>query len=262
MNCFFVGRLNTQNTVAALDLGGGSTQVTFALKDSHRAPLLADFMHTVSTPNAKIDVFTNSYLNLGLQAVRHLVYTSGVTTDDNNYVSECVNPIIDSKPFKYGTKVYNLSGKSNAKSTIEKPIVDFDACVSLVKQKTMHLVNPRPITLNQNQISAFSYFFERAIENGLVGEYPFICILRAYRIPFHFRNFRFNFCDFRISDPFEGGEITVGHFIDMAKDVCATANTDQPFMCLDLAYISVLLKDGYGLNTKTKIKVSFELPKY
>lgn len=42
----------------------------------------------------------------------------------------------------------------------------------------------------------------------------------------------------------------------MAKEVCATANTDQPFMCLDLTYISVLLKDGYGLNSKTKIKVS------
>lgn len=61
---------------------------------------------------------------------------------------------------------------------------------------------------------------------------------------------------FLLSDPFEGGEITVGHFVTMAKDVCATANTEQPFMCLDLTYISVLLKDGYGLNSKTKIKVN------
>lgn len=250
--------MNTQNTVAALDLGGGSTQVTFALKDSHRTPLLADFMHTVSTPNAKIDVFTNSYLNLGLQAVRHAVYTSGENTDENSYVSECVNPIIDTKPFKYGTKVYSLTGKANAKSTKEKPVVDFDACVSLVKQKTMHLVNPKPITLNQNQISAFSYFFERAIENGLVGEYHFIKRI----VTLSFLELSFESFDFCISDPFEGGEITVGHFIDMAKEVCATANTDQPFMCLDLAYISVLLKDGYGLNTKTKIKVSFQLLNY
>lgn len=71
-----------------------------------------------------------------------------------------------------------------------------------------------------------------------------------------FMEVSFKFCVYWILAPFEGGEITVGHFIDMAKDVCATPNTDQPFMCLDLAYISVLLKDGYGLNTKTKIKVS------
>lgn len=42
-----------------------------------------------------------------------------------------------------------------------------------------------------------------------------------------------------------------------AKKVCATANVDQPFMCIDLAYISILLIDGYGLNTTTKIDVSF-----
>lgn len=166
---YFSGRLGSHSTIAALDLGGGSTQVTFAIKDPHRAPLLHDFLHTVSTPNAKIDVFTNSYLNLGLQAVRHAVYTSGHTEDEKTYLSECVNPIIESKPFKYGTKILHLSGKTNAKSTKENPVVDFDACVELVKKKTLHLVSPKPITLNQNQIAAFSYFWERAIETGLVG---------------------------------------------------------------------------------------------
>lgn len=56
-------------------------------------------------------------------------------------------------------------------------------------------------------------------------------------------------------DPFDGGEITVGDLISKAKDVCATANVDQPFMCLDLTYISLLLKDGYNLDSKTKVKV-------
>lgn len=101
-------RLGTKNTVAALDLGGGSTQVTFALKDSHKTPLLAEFMHTVNVPNTKIDVFTNSYLNLGLQAVRHAVYTHGSADGSKNLESICVNPIIQSNPFKYGTKLYNL----------------------------------------------------------------------------------------------------------------------------------------------------------
>lgn len=51
--------------------------------------------------------------------------------------------------------------------------------------------------------------------------------------------------------------MTVGDFIAKAKEVCATANVDQPFMCHDVTYISVLLKDGFGLDSKTKIKVSF-----
>lgn len=128
-------------------------------------------MHTVSTPNAKVDVFTTSYLNLGLQAVRHAVFTHGSSEGSKNLESICVNPIVQSNPFKYGTKIYNLSGKTYAStiSTKENPVVDFDACNELVKEKTMHLVKPKPITLNQNPIAAFSYFFERAIETGLIG---------------------------------------------------------------------------------------------
>lgn len=102
------GRLGSKNTVAALDLGGGSTQVTFAPKDSHKTPLLSEFMHTVNVPNDKIDVFTTSYLNLGLQAVRHAVYTHNSPDGTKNVESVCVNPIIKSNPFKYGTKLYNL----------------------------------------------------------------------------------------------------------------------------------------------------------
>lgn len=41
-----------------------------------------------------------------------------------------------------------------------------------------------------------------------------------------------------------------------AKELCATANTDQPFMCLDVSYIYILLRDGYDLRPKTAIKVT------
>lgn len=41
--------------------------------------------------------------------------------------------------------------------------------------------------------------------------------------------------------------------------MCATPNVDQPFMCLDMTYISVLLKDGYGLDSRTKVKVNISI---
>lgn len=94
--------------MAALDLGGGSTQVTFVLKDAYKAPLLEDYMHTVSTPIGNIDVFTNSYLGLGLQAVRHVVYTHNSAEGSTDLESICVNPIVQKNPFKYGTKQYTL----------------------------------------------------------------------------------------------------------------------------------------------------------
>jgi hypothetical protein len=37
---------------------------------------------------------------------------------------------------------------------------------------------------------------------------------------------------------------------------CAEPNADQPFMCLDLTFIWVLLEKGFGLRGDTKIFVS------
>lgn len=54
-----------------------------------------------------------------------------------------------------------------------------------------------------------------------------------------------------------GGEATVSQFLEKAREICAIAKEDQPFMCLDLAYIYVLLTDGYGLSVNKKISVSF-----
>lgn len=65
----------------------------------------------------------------------------------------------------------NCSGKDNVKSTMENPVVDFEVCLNSIKQRTIPLVNPKPITLNQLQITAFSYYFERAIETGMIGKF-------------------------------------------------------------------------------------------
>lgn len=73
-------------------------------------------------------------------------------------------------------------------------------------------------------MAAFSYYFERAIESGLI-------------------------------DPFQGGEITVSAYRKKAEEICSIANDEQPFMCFDLTFISVLLREGYGLGDSKKIKV-------
>lgn len=105
----FTDRLNGPNTVAALDLGGGSTQVTFAFKDKNKTlPLSDENIYTISTLDAQIDVFTNSYLNLGLQAVRYAVFTGEHDHGNNEYYSSCVNPISGSVSFQYGTNTYQI----------------------------------------------------------------------------------------------------------------------------------------------------------
>lgn len=54
-----------------------------------------------------------------------------------------------------------------------------------------------------------------------------------------------------------GGEATVGQVVEKNKQVCATVNIEQPFECLDLTYLSVLLTEAYGLDKDTTIDVSF-----
>lgn len=56
-------------------------------------------------------------------------------------------------------------------------------------------------------------------------------------------------------DPFSGGVIQVNAFQKQARDACDYPNTDQPFICLDLTFIYVLLRDGFGLEPNTKLYV-------
>lgn len=56
-------------------------------------------------------------------------------------------------------------------------------------------------------------------------------------------------------DPFAGGEIEVNDLKLKAEEICAIPNTDQPFMCLDVSYIAMLLEEGFGLLPTTKVKV-------
>ncbi|XP_058061589.1 ectonucleoside triphosphate diphosphohydrolase 5 isoform X1 [Anopheles bellator] len=221
---FLLGKLNSRSTVAALDLGGGSTQVTFAPKDVSQTPLYAAFMHRVPTLDSYVEVFTNSYLGAGLHAIRHAVFTHRVAENETKLASECVNPIIKNKLFRYGTGQYYVSGKENPRATAENPVVDYEQCAAIVREKLLPTLKPKPVTLKQHEISAFSYFFDRAIETGLV-------------------------------DPMQGGETTVGEFVSKSREVCAEANTDQPFMCVDLVFISTLLEEGYGLKAKTPLKL-------
>lgn len=150
----------------------------------------------------------------------------------------------------------NFSGKNNAKSTKVNPVVDFKVCVSLIQEIVLPLVVPKPTTLNHHQIAAFSYFYERAIQTGLVGRF----ILVSEKLDFTRENKIRPFYQkiaILVSDPFKGGDINVGDIFAKAKEICANANTDQPFMCLDITFIYVLLKDGYDLKPTTTIKVIF-----
>ncbi|KAF5302325.1 hypothetical protein FQA39_LY10364 [Lamprigera yunnana] len=221
---------NAARTVAALDLGGGSTQVTFS-PTTPETLSQNQYIHQAIAPQGSIPVFTNSYLGLGLMAARKEVVTykqDGLV----NVTSECVNPIVRNKKFLFAGIEYRVSGLKENYPTIrnpggsfstadEEPIVNFATCSEIITNYIKTLAKPIG-ELPQKQINAFSYYFDRAAESGLIDE-------------------------------MKGGLVKVSEFKAVAETVCKQANVDQPFACLDLTFIWSLLENGFGLRPDTNI---------
>ena len=82
-----------------------------------------------------------------------------------------------------------------------------------------------PIELKNRGIAAFSYFFDLAVEHGLVNE---------------------------------GGTeavIKVGDYATIARKACALGGGEHRFACMDLTFISGLLTSGYGLPPDKEIQL-------
>lgn len=222
---FLLERLssNADRTVAALDLGGGSTQVTFE-PTTPSTLKQTEYVHNVNGVKGVIPVYTHSYLGLGLMAARKEILAWGQLSSAKEISSLCVNPFIDSKTFHYGGVDYIVSGfKSEAHANQENPQVDWEECTKIVKDYVYSKVIPLQ-ELHTKEINAFSYYFDRATEYGLI-------------------------------DPYKGGYVTVKQFRAAAEESCKYVNVDQPFMCLDLTYIWVLLQHGFGLRNETSLSL-------
>lgn len=123
--------------------------------------------------------------------------------------------------------------------TIKTPVVRFEKCKQVVRSVLGSI--DKPAELNSREIYAFSYYFDRAADGGLI------------EIDKGMLNIKFKLI---INSKIAGGVVTVADFFRTAESKCKDPNTEQPFLCLDLTFISVLLTDGFGLAMTTPIHVS------
>ncbi|XP_014480652.1 PREDICTED: ectonucleoside triphosphate diphosphohydrolase 5 isoform X2 [Dinoponera quadriceps] len=228
--------LSSQATVAALDLGGGSTQITYQ-PDGIQAKKLEKHVYSINVFNHNMSLYTHSYLGMGLMAARKAILTHNTNPEDADSKlpieihSECVNPIVSAE-WSYGGRDYIVKGPMNGTYKLvktqnfaggdeNKPVVRFSECLKII-EKYVGTLADKPIGLKDHEVYAFSYYFERATEVALI-------------------------------DPFLGGVVQLGAFLKQAMETCDYPNTDQPFMCLDLTFIYVLLRNGFGLEPSTKL---------
>jgi len=215
------------NTVATMDLGGGSTQVTFDMK--HRGLVGAslevppDFAKEVSVLGQSVSLYSHSYLGAGLMAARLAILRQGakeqkISTDAQSlreFSSPCLPPK-HKDDWAFGGVNYIVKGSSPSSSS----------CASLVTSAISGMglrQLPRQV-LDNIPIFAFSYYFDRALEAGL------------------------------IDDKDAGGLTSVSSISAAAEAACRDFPPEKrPFLCMDLTYIASLLTDGLGFKSDDKI---------
>ncbi|XP_039597697.1 ectonucleoside triphosphate diphosphohydrolase 5 isoform X1 [Polypterus senegalus] len=220
---FLTGNFYGKNfkTYGTLDLGGGSTQITFMPK-SKKSLLLAPKDHTATFEmfNRTYQLYTHSYLGCGLMAAR--VATMGANEWDapyNVYTSSCL-PKKFKGEWSFGRVTYRVSGNPDG-------YAGYKLCYQEVINVVRGVIN-QPFVLRGTTFYAFSYYFDRAVDSGLI-------------------------------DGQRGGIVEVRDFKKKAKEVCNNMTKYRPispFLCMDMTYITALLKEGFGFKEHTVLHLT------
>ena len=213
----------------SLDLGGGSTQVTFAPSYYPVEGLEGrkHFMHDVKFLQKSIKVYSHSYLGLGLMAAKEGILLASrsnngieVNNDDTKRIkSVCMAGNTTPKDWSFHGNNYHISHMSGQGDN------NYEPCLALVQAVISAENVHTPIELKNRGIAAFSYFFDLAVEHGLLNE---------------------------------GGTeavIKVGDYATIARKACALGGGEHRFACMDLTFISGLLTSGYGLPPDKEIQL-------
>ncbi|KAF7201878.1 ectonucleoside triphosphate diphosphohydrolase 5 [Nothobranchius furzeri] len=221
---FLTGHLysNTRRTVGILDLGGGSTQITFLPKSKktiENAP--PTFTARFNLFNNTYELYTHSYLGNGIVAAR--LMTLGALGADGLdwkvFTSSCL-------PKKFREEV-TFAGSTYKVSGIPGGYAGYKLCYYEV-QRVIKGIFHQPYEVKGSSIFyAFSHYFDRAVETGLVGN--------------------------------RGGAVEVRDFKKKAKEVCnkmTKYGAINPFLCMDMTYITCLLKEGFGFKESTMLQLA------
>ncbi|XP_056466126.1 ectonucleoside triphosphate diphosphohydrolase 6 isoform X3 [Gadus chalcogrammus] len=217
---FLTGGLGAADspTVGMLDLGGGSTQITFNPQDETIQTSPIDFISSIQMFNTSYTLYSHSYLGLGLLSAR-LAVLGGVEGQDApagsvELVSPCLAPE-QSCPWQHGEVVYTVRGQKEG-----EPV--YDACRTKVEKVLYRRVQPAPETRDLD-FYAFSFYYDLAV-------------------------------DLQLIEAEKGGTVKVSDYSNAAKRVCERPSDQSPFLCLDLTYVSVLLQElGFPPDKELKL---------
>ncbi|KAM8851706.1 ectonucleoside triphosphate diphosphohydrolase 6 isoform 2-T2 [Synchiropus picturatus] len=151
-------------TVGMLDLGGGSTQITFRPQDEktiQSSPV--DFITSLQMFNKTHHLYTHSYLGLGLMSAR-LSILGGVEAPplggSRRLVSPCLAPEY-SGVWQHNDVLYAVRGQQAGGSMLA-------ACRSRV-EKLLYRRVEKVMAAEDMDFYAFSYYYDRAVDLGAIA---------------------------------------------------------------------------------------------
>ena len=104
----------------------------------------------------------------------------------------------------------------------EEAMVGYEACMMEVHHFLEKMQIDQCKEVPTRKIAAFSYFHDRAVDAGMLGEG-------------------------------ESGVVTVQQYLDAAQKACTSPSRKSPFLCVDLTFIAGLLHHGYHLSADAKL---------
>uniref|UniRef100_A0A3P9H483 nucleoside diphosphate phosphatase n=1 Tax=Oryzias latipes TaxID=8090 RepID=A0A3P9H483_ORYLA len=208
-------------TVGMLDLGGGSTQITFSPRDEKTIQMSPiDFIRSFQMFDRTHTVYTHSYLGLGLMSARLTILGGSVDPPGGSteLVSPCLPPQYSGR-WEHADVVFTVKGQKAG-----EPV--FETCLTRV-QKVLYGKIKRVSEVVSMDFYAFSFYYDRAVNLGIIDEKM-------------------------------GGAIRVSDYTDAARRVCSGPSAEpqqNPFLCLDLVYISVLLQE-FGFPPHQQLRLA------
>uniref|UniRef100_A0A8C7DEH6 nucleoside diphosphate phosphatase n=1 Tax=Oncorhynchus kisutch TaxID=8019 RepID=A0A8C7DEH6_ONCKI len=221
---FLTGHLyaKTRKTVGILDLGGGSTQITFLPKSKVNVQLNStDTLLNPSLCTHRKQFSLPQPVTLPTSTCSTTLYNSILTgLDWKVFTSSCL-PKKFREDWTFGGITYKVSG-------IPDGYAGYKLCYYEVMRVVKGIVH-QPFEVKGSSIFyAFSYYFDRAVESGLI-------------------------------DGSRGGMVEVRDFKKRAKEVCNKMTKYRPispFLCMDMTYITCLLKEGFGFKDNTMLQLA------
>lgn len=204
-----------KDTFGTLDLGGGSTQIAFAPSQASTKSSAPDgWVVKEKAFGKEWEVYIHSYLGLGLMSARELMLNGPHENTAADISSDCFNAKFDNK-WENARSTYNIKGAG----------MDFSKCYAKAKSVIKGKSVDSPKEIADQTFYAFSYYFDRAVEVGLITD--------------------------------KGGDVTVMQFKEAAEKACKTklSSENGDWLCMDLSVISALLSEGFGFHDTTTLRL-------